>query len=127
MAEISIVYVNYLYYDSIAQLGEHYLDRVGVAGSSPVGIIQLRRLNPLLHKGMGFFVFLQIPFFDSTLIHCTKTAQKFHKTTFHPHSIKGSKSSIYSMFSFISDTSKTFHQNVPRYFLHFFVCVRVKV
>ena len=27
------------YYDSVAQLGEHHLDRVGVAGSSPVRII----------------------------------------------------------------------------------------
>ncbi len=27
------------YHDSVAQLGERYLDRVEVAGSSPVGII----------------------------------------------------------------------------------------
>lgn len=27
-------------YDSVAQLGERYLDRVEVAGSSPVGIIR---------------------------------------------------------------------------------------
>jgi hypothetical protein len=28
-----------LHYDSVAQLGERHLDRVDVAGSSPVGII----------------------------------------------------------------------------------------
>lgn len=31
--------MNYSYSDSVAQLGEHYLDRVGVGGSSPLGII----------------------------------------------------------------------------------------
>ena len=44
---------------SLAQLGEHYLDKVGVAGSSPVGTIKKRDINPFwgfmslfrLHKG----------------------------------------------------------------------------
>ncbi len=39
-------------YDSVAQLGERHLDRVEVAGSSPVGIIA----NPSSVKELGFFV-----------------------------------------------------------------------
>ena len=41
-AEVSImknVFDNTTTYDSVAQLGERHLDRVEVAGSSPVGII----------------------------------------------------------------------------------------
>jgi hypothetical protein len=33
------------------------LDKVEVVGSNPDGIIQLRRLNPLLNKGLSFFYF----------------------------------------------------------------------
>lgn len=37
--------------DSVAQLGERYLDRVEVAGSRPVGIILNRGLYSLKFKG----------------------------------------------------------------------------
>ncbi len=35
------IYINSsnIFYDSVAQLGERYLDRVEVVGSSPIGII----------------------------------------------------------------------------------------
>ena len=35
------VFDNTTTYDSVAQLGERHLDRVEVAGSSPVGIIEI--------------------------------------------------------------------------------------
>ncbi|CAI8816544.1 hypothetical protein EMIT074MI3_12213 [Bacillus licheniformis] len=44
------------YHDSVAQLGERYLDRVEVAGSSPVGIIPNR--NGRISNGIpAVFVF----------------------------------------------------------------------
>ena len=39
-----------LIYDSVAQLGERYLDRVEVAGSSPVGITYYEKLEFLVIK-----------------------------------------------------------------------------
>lgn len=36
--------------DSLAQLGERHLDRVEVAGSSPVGIIGVDKNKTLLHQ-----------------------------------------------------------------------------
>jgi hypothetical protein len=42
--------------DSLAQLGERYLDRVEVAGSNPVGIIHfMRSVNPCAKRFMLFF------------------------------------------------------------------------
>jgi hypothetical protein len=38
------------YYDLIAQLGEHYLDRVGVTGSIPVQITILKLQEALYNK-----------------------------------------------------------------------------
>ena len=49
-----------LIYDSVAQLGERYLDRVEVAGSSPVGITTGRSLKSLFHKGFELLLFLHI-------------------------------------------------------------------
>ena len=34
-----------LIFDLLAQLGEHYLDRVGVSGSSPLQIIEKNRVD----------------------------------------------------------------------------------
>ncbi len=46
------------YNDSLAQLGERYLDRVEVAGSNPVGIILLEKPPFLLKERMeAFFCF----------------------------------------------------------------------
>lgn len=49
------VFDNTTTYDSVAQLGERHLDRVEVAGSSPVGIIA----NPEFdERARGFLLFL---------------------------------------------------------------------
>jgi hypothetical protein len=40
--------------DLLAQLGEHYLDRVGVSGSSPLQVISTGSLEPLWIK--AFFI-----------------------------------------------------------------------
>lgn len=42
-------------HDLIAQLGEHYLDRVGVAGSNPAEITIIQSRNSLPRK--EFFIF----------------------------------------------------------------------
>ncbi|MDF2649850.1 MAG: hypothetical protein K0Q73_5655 [Paenibacillus sp.] len=41
------------YYDLLAQLGEHYLDRVGVSGSSPLQVIHTKR-EALDYQGFLF-------------------------------------------------------------------------
>lgn len=46
--------------DSLAQLGERYLDRVEVAGSNPVGIIRLKKLQLLGNLGAEAFLFYWI-------------------------------------------------------------------
>ena len=48
------VFDNTTTYDSVAQLGERHLDRVEVAGSSPVGIIE-KSLVPRGFKGFSIF------------------------------------------------------------------------
>ncbi len=42
-----------IYHDLLAQLGEHYLDRVGVSGSSPLQIIAK---SPCISR--AFFIFM---------------------------------------------------------------------
>ena len=49
-----------LIYDSVAQLGERYLDRVEVAGSSPVGITTMKKLEFLVIKDFKFLLFTNI-------------------------------------------------------------------
>ena len=52
-------------YDSVAQLGERYLDRVEVAGSSPVGIIHfkivlaIRTIFSFLERGFSLICFCE--------------------------------------------------------------------
>lgn len=46
---------------SLAQLGEHYLDKVGVAGSSPVGTIKKREKN-LQRIFLSFYFSLRCKF-----------------------------------------------------------------
>jgi hypothetical protein len=45
-------------HDSVAQLGERHLDRVEVAGSSPVGITKVGSLKSLRIKGFKLFRFI---------------------------------------------------------------------
>lgn len=44
--------------DSVAQLGEHHLDRVGVAGSNPVRVTIHNMMKPLIYKGFLMFIWL---------------------------------------------------------------------
>ncbi len=43
--------------DSVAQLGERYLDRVEVVGSSPIGITIEQRSVSLIYQGVQTFCF----------------------------------------------------------------------
>ena len=47
-----------IYHGLVAQLGEHHLDKVGVAGSRPVGTIFNRKLETLIYQGFQAFFLL---------------------------------------------------------------------